>query len=386
MPRPISAIISIPALRHNLAVVSAKLRENYQSVGRASPYIWAVIKANAYGHGVDPAVAAFAQADGLAMLDLTEALRCRELGWTKPIMLLEGIFDASDIAVACEHDLTVVLHSQYQIDMLKAAAPAKPLHTMVKLNTGMNRLGFSMNDFPKAYQQVQALVDQGVLASLGAMTHFARADDDVPITKAQLRDFNAVVPDSARVVSVCNSAGSLSDEILSDLPAAPKQWVRPGICLYGSSPFSERTAESFDLRPAQTLKAEIISVQQVEAGKGIGYGHSFTCTTPLRIGVVACGYADGYPRHAPSGTPISVDGIATSLVGRVSMDMLMVDITHIPQAKVGSVAVLWGQNGPSVDSVAQAAGTLGYELLCAVAQRVPRKVLQTNEDEAKHER
>lgn len=377
MPRPISAIISVPALRHNLAVVTRKLNENYASVGRARPNVWAVIKANAYGHGIDPAVSAFAGADGLAMLDLTEALRCRELGWTKPIMLLEGIFGPEDIELACQYDLTIVLHSFYQIEHLKAASLSRPLHVMVKLNTGMNRLGFSAEDFPVAYQQVCAMVAHGELASVGAMTHFARADDDMHVTEDQLGDFNRLIPPDTQQISVCNSAGSLSDEILPFLPPAPEHWVRPGICLYGSSPFTARTADSIGLRPAQTLQAEIIAVQEVAVGKGVGYGHTFTTSSPLRVGVVACGYADGYPRHAPNGTPIHVDGVVSSLVGRVSMDMLMVDITHIPQATVGSTAVLWGQNGPSVDSVAQAAGTLGYELLCAVAQRVPRTILTT---------
>lgn len=379
MPRPISAIISIPALRHNLAVVANRLRDNYVSAGRARPYIWAVIKANAYGHGIAPAVQAFAQADGLAMLDLNEAVHCRELGWTKPIMLLEGLFTPDDVELACRHDFTVVVHSSYQIDMLEVARLKRPLHIMVKLNTGMNRLGFSHADFPAAYQKVQALVEAGLFASVGAMTHFARADDNLAITMDQLRDFNSLTSDIADVISVCNSAGCLNDEILPYLPLAPEHWVRPGICLYGSSPFSLSSAESFGLRPAQTLQAQLISVQQVEAGKGIGYGHAYTASSSLRIGVVACGYADGYPRHAPSGTPVTVDGVATTLVGRVSMDMLMVDISHIKEAKVGSVVVLWGENGPSVDSVAQASGTLGYELLCAVAQRVPRVIQNTNE-------
>ncbi|HLS41873.1 MAG TPA: alanine racemase [Paenalcaligenes sp.] len=378
MPRPISAIISVPALRHNLAVVTCKLNENYASVGRARPNVWAVIKANAYGHGIDPAVSAFAEADGLAMLDLTEALRCRELGWTKPIMLLEGIFGPEDIELACQYDLTIVLHSFYQIEHLKAAPLSRPLHVMVKLNTGMNRLGFNADDFPVAYQQVCAMVANEELASVGAMTHFARADDDMHVTEDQLRDFIKLVPPDTQQISVCNSAGSLSDDILPFLPPAPEHWVRPGICLYGSSPFTSRSADSIGLRPAQTLQAEIIAVQEVAVGKGIGYGHTYTASSPLRVGVVACGYADGYPRHAPNGTPIYVDGVASSLVGRVSMDMLMVDLTHIPQAAVGSTAVLWGQNGPSVDSVAQAAGTLGYELLCAVAQRVPRTILTTD--------
>lgn len=386
MPRPISAIISIPALRHNLAVVIETLRENYASVDREPPFVWAVIKANAYGHGIEAGVAAFAQADGLAMLDFSEAIRCRELGWTKPIMLLEGLFDPDDIATACQYNLTVVVHSFNQIEMLKAATITQALEVMVKMNTGMNRLGFSPADFSMAFQQIQDLVNEGVVASAGAMTHFARADDDFLVTKTQLELFNRVVPDAVQRVSVCNSAASLRAEVLPYLPVATDQWVRPGICLYGSSPFSTRSAAHLGLRPAQSLQAEIISIQHVEAGEGIGYGHAYEASTPLRVGIVACGYADGYPRHAPSGTPISVEGVETRLLGRVSMDMLMVDLTPIPHAKEGSIAVLWGQNGPSVDTVAHCAGTLGYELLCAVAPRVPRVILNNDEDEAKHER
>ncbi len=378
MPRPIAVQISIPALQHNLEQIRRVLTQQTQLLQRPDPKVWAVIKANAYGHGIDQAVQGFAQADGLAMLDFNEAIRCRELGWQKPIMLLEGYFSAADLALMDHYQLTAVIHSPEQLQLLEKQASQlqHPLSVMAKLNTGMNRLGFAPEQFEAAYGRLLQLQQQGVVAQLGKMTHFARADDDPSITYQQLQCFNQYTQHLEGRISVCNSAGTLTASLQQHLPAQPEQWVRPGICLYGASPFAALSAHSLDLQPAQTLTAEIISVRDLAPHQGVGYGHSFISSEPMRLGVVACGYADGYPRHAATGTPIWVEGQATRLVGRVSMDMLMVDLTSVPQAKVGSTVVLWGQGGPSVDEVALAAGTIGYELLCAVAPRVPRNVLE----------
>lgn len=374
MSRPILATISLPALSHNLHTVIQLLNGVTALTEKSRPFVWAVIKANAYGHGIAQAVRAFQQADGLAMLDMAEAIQCRELGWTRPIMLLEGFFDPSDLDLAAEHQLSVVVHTFEQLHMLDRWQTARPIAAWVKLNSGMNRLGFSPADYPLAFRHAQALQAAGKLSSLGKMTHFARADDDVTTTIKQIQCFSQVSAELPGPISLCNSAATLSPDLGAYMLSAQEQWVRPGICLYGSSPFAYATAADFGLRPAMTLAADIISVRGVESQEGIGYGHAFTSEQALRIGVVACGYADGYPRHAPSGTPIYVNGVRTRLIGRVSMDMLMVDLTPVPAAGVGSRAVLWGENGPSVDEVAASSGTLGYELLCAVAPRVPRHI------------
>ena len=378
MPRPIAVHISIPALRHNLALIRKVLSQQAQPLHRSSPSVWAVIKANAYGHGLEAAVRGFEQADGLAMLDLSEVVRCRELGWHKPLMLLEGFFDLEDLFVIDRYHVTTVIHSFEQLALLEKTVSQlqHPIDVMVKLNTGMNRLGFAPSQFEMAFVRLQALQQQGYVGQLGKMTHFARADDDPSITYQQLQCFIQTTSLLPGLISVCNSAGTLTSSLQQHLPAGVEQWVRPGVCLYGGSPFAAVSAASLGLLPAQTLRAEIISVRDLAAHQGVGYGHSFISDAPMRLGVVACGYADGYPRHAMTGTPVWVDGVPTRLVGRVSMDMLMVDLSPVPQAVVGSQVVLWGQEGPSVDEVAHAAGTIGYELLCAVAPRVPRVILE----------
>jgi alanine racemase len=375
MPRPILATISLTSLRHNLATVGNRLQAEANAAHRPRPFVWAVIKANAYGHGVDNAVRAFSNADGLAMLDLAEAVRCRVAGWTGPILLLEGFFEPADIALVDQYRLSVTVHSPVQLDMLEKATVNAPIDAMVKLNSGMNRVGFPPEHYPAAYRRALALKQRGILSELGKMTHFARADDDARVTRGQLQVFNDVTGGLPGTASVCNSAATLTPRLWEAVPAQAGQWVRPGICLYGASPFANQSAHSLGLRPAMTLSAQLISVTRIGAGDSVGYGHVFTASGPMTIGVVSCGYADGYPRHAPTGTPISVNGVPTRLVGRVSMDMLGVDLTPVPGAAVGMPVVLWGEGGPSVDDVAARCGTIGYELLCAVAPRVPRKIV-----------
>ncbi|NLZ11593.1 MAG: alanine racemase [Alcaligenaceae bacterium] len=375
MPRPISATISLPFLTHNLAVVRNQLDRISTEHRRVRPKIWAVIKANAYGHGIHNALRAFDQADGLAMLDLAEAIACREAGWVKPILLLEGFFDAADINLFSQYSLDATVHCQTQLDMLSAVKVNKPVNVFLKLNTGMNRLGFEPDRFRSAWDTVTGLQRSGTVGRIGKMTHFARADEAHDLTHAQIRVFAEATHGLPGPDSMCNSAASLTPAYWLSLPDTAEQWVRPGICLYGSSPFTQQTSADLELKPGQTLSSRLISVRSIGPGEGVGYGHIFVAEQPMRIGVVACGYADGYPRHAPTGTPVSVAGVRTRLLGRVSMDMLTVDLGPVPQARVGDDVVLWGQNGPTVDEVASAAGTIGYELLCAVAPRVPKLVV-----------
>ncbi len=375
MPRPISATISLPFLTHNLAVVRDQLYRISTEKNRRSPKVWAVIKANAYGHGIDNALRAFANADGLAMLDLAEAIACRERGWDKPILLLEGFFEATDINLFSQYSLGATVHCQEQLNMLAHASVTNPIDVFLKLNTGMNRLGFSPEDYGAAWQRLAALHQQGVVGQVGKMTHFARADEGHDLTRSQIRLFQATTKNLQGPNSICNSAASLTPDYWLSLPDTDLQWVRPGICLYGSSPFAQRTSQDLNLLPGLTLASKLISVRSIKAGEGVGYGHKFVADTPMQVGVVACGYADGYPRHAPTGTPVNVKGVRTRLLGRVSMDMLAVDLSHVPQSSVGDQVVLWGEGGPSVDEVASAAGTIGYELLCAVAPRIPKVVI-----------
>jgi alanine racemase len=370
MPRPISAAISLPALTHNLNVVKQRLHVEAQASSLAAPMIWAVIKADAYGHGIESAVAAFSAAQGLAMLDINEAVRCREAGWVGPIMLLEGFFEPADLDVLDRYHLTTVIHSRDQLDMLSRVRLTRRLDAFLKLDSGMNRLGFTPESFGSAFERGHRLHEQGILGTVGKMTHFATADG-VEGIDWQMRVFSRVTSHLPGPVSVCNSAATLRFPQAASTPGGRASWVRPGICLYGSSPFADDTAESFGLQPAMTLTSRIIGVQDVAVGETVGYGNTFRASSSMRVGVVACGYADGYPRHAPSGTPITVAGIRTTLVGRVSMDMITVDLTAVPHAHIGTSVTLWGEGGPSVDEVARSAGTIGYELLCAVAPRVP---------------
>ncbi|OZI36526.1 alanine racemase [Bordetella genomosp. 1] len=374
MPRPISASIDPAALRHNLSVVRRHLDQTAAGSGGVAPSIWAVIKANAYGHGIEQAVAGFSDAQGLAMLDLNEAVRCREAGWGGPILLLEGFFESDDLDIVDRYHLTTTVHTREQLDMLAHARLSRRVDIMLKLNSGMNRLGFTADSFGPAYARAQQLQERGALGSIGKMTHFACADGPQGVS-GQLAVFDAVTQGLAGPVSVCNSAATLRYAEIAVGTADTTHWVRPGICLYGASPFADADAASFGLRPAMTLRSELLAVQDIAAGDAVGYGATFTATAPMRIGVVACGYADGYPRHAGTGTPVTVGGVATRLVGRVSMDMLMVDLDPVPGAAPGAPVVLWGEGGPSVDAVATHAGTIGYELLCAVAPRVRRQVV-----------
>ena len=344
-------------MQHNLARVRA-------CAPGAS--VWAVVKANAYGHGLERAMRGFAAADGLALIETEGALRLRELGWTKPILLLEGIFEQADAAMLAEHGIDSTVHTIEQIAMLEQANLQAPIDVHLKMNTGMNRLGFQPGAFGAAHARLRAIP---AVRKITLMTHFANADElEHPrlTIREQVSRFCAGAMGIEGLRSLSNSGGVLHQaELAAELS---NDWVRPGIMLYGGTPGGKSAAE-FGLRPTMTLASEIIGIQDIVAGDTVGYGSRFTAEQAMRIGVVACGYADGYPRHAPHGTPVLVDGVATSLVGRVSMDMMTVDLSAIPGARVGSRVVLWG-GGLPIDEVANAADTIGYELMCAVAPRV----------------
>jgi alanine racemase len=330
--------------------------------------VWAVVKANAYGHGIERAFAGLRGADGFALLDLAEAQRVRALGWRGPVLLLEGVFELRDLELCSRLDLWHTVHCEQQIDMLAAHKTNVPQRVFLKMNSGMNRLGFRPEQYRSAWTRLNALpqVDE-----ISHMTHFSDADGPAGIAR-QMAVFEAAALDLPGERSVSNSAAVLRH---AGVPAA-SDWVRPGIAVYGSAPdFPEHTAAHWGLQPSMTLEAKIIGVQELKAGDSVGYGSSFVADAPLRIGVVACGYADGYPRICPTGTPVLIDGVRSRTLGRVSMDMLSVDLTPLPQAGLGSGVTLWGRAGNgnvlSIDEVAARAGTLSYELMCALAARVP---------------
>ena len=351
MPRPIRATVSAGALRHNLGVARGL-------AGAAR--LWAVVKANAYGHGLERAARALEAADGFAVLDFQEAARLRAAGIAKPLLMLEGFFQASDIALLGHYALTPVIHNPEQIEQLKQARVGRAIDVYVKVNSGMNRLGFNLESLRPACNALQAHPE---VRSLTLMTHFADADGAGGVS-AQLEWFNELAKPFEAPVSLANSAA------LIRFPETRVGWARPGIMLYGCSPFADQSAESLGLKPAMTLGSELIGTQQLQPGERIGYGFSYEAVGEMTIGVVACGYADGYPRHAPSGTPLLVNGRRARTVGRISMDMICVDISDIPGARIGAPVTLWGE-GLSADEVAASAGTLSYELLCGLAARVP---------------
>src|SRR5262245_38545357 len=347
MSRPIRATISARALAHNLTVAR-------RHTGGAK--IWAVLKANAYGHGVERAARALAAADGFAVLDFHEALRLRAAGVTKPILMLEGFFKPADLELVVKHALTPVLHNPEQVEMLKRAKLGAEIDAYLKANSGMNRLGFGVEGLRPAYNAVRM---HPQVRNITFMTHFADADGAGGV-KAQLEWFGELTqPFEVQSRSLANSAALLR------FPEARGDWVRPGIMLYGCSPFADQPAASLELRPAMTLTSELIGIQTLQAGERVGYGFSYEAVGEMTIGIVACGYADGYPRHAPTGTPVLVNGRRTRIVGRVSMDMISVDISDLPDARIGSPVTLWGE-GLSAEEVAASAGTLRYELFWEV--------------------
>jgi len=350
MPRPIQAFIDLSALEWNLKV--ARRASNARTM--------AVIKANAYGHGLLRAAEALNAAEGFALLDLRDAIRLRDAGFSQKILLLEGYFSPEDLSVVADYDLACVIHSNQQIDMLDAYPRRRSLEIWLKIGTGMNRLGFAPGNMRDALQKLKK---HFAVRDITLMTHFSHADESTGVG-AQLELFNELSVPYRLARSLANSAALLR------YPETHADWVRPGIMLYGASPFAEVTAQQIGLQPVMTLQSRIIAVQDLSPGETVGYGGVFCAKYSMRVGIVACGYADGYPRCAPTGTPVLVDGQRTRILGRISMDMLTVDLTGLPSADVGSKVTLWGTGLP-VEQVAHAAGTISYELLCGLTERVP---------------
>jgi alanine racemase len=346
--RPIRARINASALRHNLSVARKRAPRSR---------VWAVVKANAYGHGLARAAKAL-PGDGLALIELEGALELRRAGEKRPILLMQGFYSPQELEPIAANALTTVVHDAEQLAMLEKARLPTKLPVYLKLNTGMNRLGFAAGEVKGALERLAHCAGEITL-----MTHFADADGKRGV-KWQLKRFETVTKGLELAHSLANSAAILR------YPEAHTEWVRPGIMLYGCSPFPDESAEKLGLKPAMTLSTELIAVRELAKGDCVGYGCTFTASSPKRIGIVACGYADGYPRHAPIGTPIVVCGKRTRTVARVAMDMLFADLTGIPEAKIGSPVTLWGE-GLSADDVAASAGTVSYELLCALSPRVP---------------
>lgn len=382
MPRPIQANLDLNALENNLQVARRA----------TSARIMSVIKANGYGHGLLRAAEALAATDGYALLDIQDAVRLREAGYRQTILLLEGVFSAEELPLIAEYDLTCVIHSPWQIAMLDAyLGPMKSgkgtprsgkLDVWLKVNSGMNRLGFAPQQVAQAMDQLHR---HRAVRDITLMTHFANADEARGIAEP-LALFNDVAAHYRVPRSMANSAALLR------YPEAHGDWVRPGIMLYGASPFVDVSAQQLGLKPAMTLSSRIIATQELRTGDEVGYGALFRAEHAMRIGIVACGYADGYPRQsgrvepkapgthrltpggcAPGGTPILVDGQRSKTLGRVSMDMMYVDLSALPQAEVGSRVVLWGEGMP-IEEVAHAAGTVSYELMCALTERVAVKL------------
>ena len=352
MSRPIQAHIDLSALQNNLRVARRL----------ASSRIMAVIKANAYGHGLLRAAEALDEAEGFALLDVRDAVALREAGFRQTILLLEGFFSAGELPLLAEYELSTVIHSPQQLAMLDAFPRRKTLPVWLKINTGMNRLGFAPEQVPAVMEKLKS---HAAVGEVTLMTHFSHADEPEGVAE-QLERFKGLTAAYRAPRSLANSAALLR------YPATHSEWVRPGIMLYGASPFADTSAQQFGLRPVMTLTSEVISVRELKAGDRVGYSGLFKADRTMRIGTVACGYADGYPRHAPTGTPILVNGQRTRTLGRVSMDMLGVDLGELPDADVGSRVTLWGA-GLAVEEVANAAGTISYELMCALTARVPIK-------------
>ena len=352
MTSVVEAHINLKALRHNL-----------ERVRQAAPNskVMAVIKANAYGHGLLQVADGLQRADAFAVARLPEAIQLRQAGVEKTIVVLEGFQESKDIAQFAEHDLQPVIHHLFQIELLQQVQLQKPIAVWLKVDSGMHRMGLAPEFAKQYWQQLQA---NEHVAEVRLMTHLASADDRrSEQTEQQLVTFNQAIAGLDVETGIANSAGILG------WPQSQREWVRPGIMLYGVSPFMGGWGEDENLKPVMTLKSRLIAVNHFKQGDAIGYGASWVCPEEMPIGVVACGYGDGYPRHAVPGTPVLVSGQRVPLVARVSMDTICVDLRQLPDAEVGDPVVLWGEGLP-VEEIAQAAGTIPYELLCSVTRRV----------------
>ena len=357
MSRAARAVVDLSALRHNL-----------QQVREAAPQqqLIAVIKADAYGHGIVPVAQTLADADVFGVACLEEALSLREAGIDKPVLLLEGFYHADEVPLIQQHKLQIVIHTESQLDVLESLQSSKlPISAWLKVDTGMHRLGFSPDALADTWRRLNECV--AVSPVCGVMTHLANADDvNSTYTQMQLDCLARISPDSP--ISIANSAGILA------WPSSHGDAVRPGIMLYGVSPMLGETGQQRNLRPVMTLYSELISVRPCKKGDAIGYGGSWVCPEDMPVGVVAIGYGDGYPRHAPTGTPVLVNGQRAALIGRVSMDMICIDLRGQPDAAIGDPVTLWGDGLPA-EEIADCASTIAYELFCGVTSRVKKETI-----------
>lgn len=349
--------LDLDAARHNLA-----------QVRRYAPHakIMAVIKANAYGHGIKRVASALQNADAFAVARVDEGVKLRKAGFEQAITVLQGFVCIDELLLFCQHDLAAVVHTPQQIEMLRQVAGSQPLRIWLKMDTGMNRLGFKGKEFNKAYQALLAC--SSVQQPINLITHFANADDLLDDkTRRQIDLFNEAVRDYPGECSIANSAGIIGWPTINS--GHRTDWVRPGLMLYGCSPFAGKTGADFGLKPVMSLHSRLIAVKDVAAGETVGYSGTWLCETPTRLGVVSIGYGDGYHRHAASGTPVLVNGKRVPLIGRVSMDMITVDLNSQPHAQPGDPVLLWGDGLP-IEEIARHADTIPYTLLCGITQRV----------------
>ena len=354
MNRLIRAVIDTRALRHNLRMIRERAR---------GARVMAVVKANAYGHGLIPTALALAEADAFAVARLEEGLALRAAGITQPIVLLEGVFAAEHLLEAARHGFDLVVHDPLQIELLEEYSGAARFLVWIKIDTGMNRLGFRPEEFPAALERIQRL--QPAPLEIRLLTHLARADEsDDKMTREQLARFKKAVGTLDYAVSIANSAG-----LFGGVPLGC-DWVRPGLALYGGSPFEDKSSAELGLHPVMSLETSVIATRKVAAGETVGYGGAWRASHESTIAIVAAGYGDGIARNLAGGTPVLIDGQRAPLVGRVSMDMIAVDVTKLNGVHVGTPVVLWGVGLP-VEEIARYAATIPYELLCGVSQRVP---------------
>ncbi|EHK65655.1 alanine racemase [Achromobacter arsenitoxydans] len=359
--RPLHARVDPDAVAHNLA----RLRKALPASG-AAPRLWATVKADAYGHGVRRILPALRGADGLAVLHLDEARACRRMGWQGPVLVYGGLYSPADALLLDASGLHLVITHAAQLEWLAQAPLSQRPAVWLRYAGDIHHTGFAAQAYRAAYEAASAMSRRGLIGEVGHLNHYARADEPggVDGADALFRDVIAGLPGP---VSTSNSAALLKH----GARAADTQWVRPGLALYGASPFADTSAAQLELRPAMSLHSQLVGIQRVPAGAGVGYGGAFTVQQAMDVGIVTCGYADGYPRHAPTGTPVIVDGVRTRLLGRVSMDMMAVDLGPVPHACIGAPVTLWGAGGLAVEEVAASAGTIAADLLTGLSARVP---------------
>ena len=354
MSRPACALVSAQALQHNMTLARKHA---------VNAKIMAIIKANGYGHGLTWVAHILQDADAFGVASVEEGVALRDICGQQPICLLEGFFEPKELDLLVRHNLSPAIHNHEQLEQLGFPSSEDKPDIWIKVDTGMHRLGFSPEELPHVLQRLKNYKGIG---KIRLMSHLANADDrSDSTTRHQIKCFLSLVNDSEIEHSLANSAGLVA------WPESRFDWVRPGIMLFGVSPLLDSNAFDLDLRPVMTLQTRLIAIRQLHKGDRIGYGGEWACPEDMPIGVAAIGYGDGYPRHAPAGTPVLVSGKPVTLVGRVSMDMITVDLRNNPHARVGDPVVLWGEGLP-VEEIARHAGTIGYELLCLVSERIPR--------------